>query len=256
MVLNCSVFSSQTGEVGTVFAETSGNFDDGESNVNALHWAYSNHTLTISKNSGNGAMPDFESVADNGNEAVRPAWEATYKNDIEIVVFENGITTIGAYLFFDEDWTNVDSLYPNLKVVILNGTITSIGAYAFAYCSNLERFNSNRKYECIIPDSVGNIVDSAFCHLMSIKYLKIGKNAKNVEGNIFYELYNCEEVYFNAINFTYSYCDFEDLANIPKKCKLTIGPDVTNLDARLFTCTESEGYYVTEILVDSNNTKY
>ena len=88
--------------------------DSGSCNEN-ITWEF-NTTTKILTISGTGAMPDYESVEDCGNEAVRPAWEETYRNDIETVVFENGITTIGECLFCNCDWGDIyGKLYPNIK---------------------------------------------------------------------------------------------------------------------------------------------
>ena len=156
--------------MGTVFGVTQ-NIDSGTCSQN-ISWSLDNidgvKTLTIS---GTGAMPDYDN-------STRPGWENDYADDIETVVFESGITTIGACLFYNADWNNRGELYPNLKVVIINGTITSINSDAFSYLYNLERFNSARQYEMIIPDSVEKIAKNAFMDCDKLKNIQFADDVE------------------------------------------------------------------------------
>lgn len=94
-----------------------------------LTWSYDEDacTLTIS---GSGAMWDYAASGEN-----LPPW-LDYCRDIEVLVLEEGVTTIGAYAFIG---------CRNLYSVSLPSTLTTIGAKAFRDSDELE-FD--------IPDSV------------------------------------------------------------------------------------------------------
>ena len=80
-------------------------------------WSLDNGVLTIS---GAGVMEDYY----NGDDA---PWYSN-RNQIQSVVIEQGVTSIGAYAF--EDCYNLTS-------VSIPESVTSIGAYAFRDCSDL-----------------------------------------------------------------------------------------------------------------------
>ena len=87
---------------------------------------------------------------------------------IKKVLIDNGVTSIGAYAFYDCDYL-ASVIIPNSVTSIGNGTfydctflvsvtipnsVTSIGAYAFSGCTSLTSVT--------IPDSVTSIGDRAF----------------------------------------------------------------------------------------------
>ncbi len=74
--------------------------------------------LTIS---GTGAMPNYTS--DN-----HPEWEK-HKDYILKVVIEDGVTSVGAYAFYD---------YKNLSEVVFPSSLQTIGEYAFYFCKPLQ----------------------------------------------------------------------------------------------------------------------
>ena len=84
-----------------------------------LTWSFDDGVLTIS---GSGAMYNYG--IENGDD--RP-W-AEHINNINSVVIENGITTIGSYAFS----------YHNITSVSIPDSVTAIGKAAFSNCSNLE----------------------------------------------------------------------------------------------------------------------
>ena len=90
-------------------------------------------TLTIS---GTGAISayNFSYSGNNGLPTSNPApWyqEAIAKNNVEKVVIEEGITSVGGHAFED---------MPYIKEVVLPQSITSIGQEAFR-CGNLQKIN-------------------------------------------------------------------------------------------------------------------
>lgn len=104
-------------------------------------FSYVTKTLTIS---GSGEMPDF-------TETDRPSWEYL-KGKIEKVVTEDGITTVGAYAFYDytalEQVSLPDSIIwikdsafdgSGLTSVVIPKNVSTIGWSAFMNCSQLEK---------------------------------------------------------------------------------------------------------------------
>ena len=102
-----------------------------------LTWTYveATHTLTIS---GTGAMKDYY-WSDNA-----APWRSISGN-IQSVIFENGVTTIGNYAF---------SGCTGLTSVTIPNSVTSIGQFAFSGCSGLTSVT--------IGNSVTSIGQSAF----------------------------------------------------------------------------------------------
>ena len=92
------------------------------------------HTLTIF---GTGAMSDYQW---NNNKPWRD-----YKDDIEKVVIESGVTVIGKYAFYD---------CKGLSSATIPNTVTTIYANAFGDCSALTSIT--------IPSSVTYIAPYAF----------------------------------------------------------------------------------------------
>ena len=81
-----------------------------------LMWSVTNGVLTIS---GEGAMPDYTSYSSS-----QPWWAS--KSSITQIVIEEGVTSIGAYAFYN---------YNKVTRVTVPTTITSMGGYAFSGCS-------------------------------------------------------------------------------------------------------------------------
>ncbi|MDR0694319.1 MAG: leucine-rich repeat protein [Prevotellaceae bacterium] len=88
-----------------------------------LTGAAPNYTLTIS---GNGAMGDYD-VGDIN----RPSWYL-YRDDIKTVVIQEGVTTVGTYVFY---------LCSGLVEVTIPSSVITIDNSAFFLCSSLTAIN-------------------------------------------------------------------------------------------------------------------
>lgn len=86
--------------------------------------------------SGEGDIQDAMSV---------PAGWYDFRDDIQTIIIEEGITSVGVMCFYQ---------LPNVSSVSLPSTLTSIGECAFTFCTNLKTVN--------IPDNVVSIDASAF----------------------------------------------------------------------------------------------
>ena len=100
-------------------------------------------SLNVTKASGDGRMADYD--VQDGNE---PGWYET-RNQVSVIVIEDGVTSIGADCFRD---------FEKATIVILSEGLTSIGKESFAGCASLGSIT--------IPSTVTNIGPDAFylCH--------------------------------------------------------------------------------------------
>ena len=131
-------------------------------------------TLTIS---GTGAMCDWGTP-----------WQE-FRSQINRVVIESGVTTVGSDAFSDCD---------NLTAVELPDTLTAIGDYAFA-SSGIDEiaipdgvvtigagaFWRTKLVDVVIPDSVTTIGESAFRYCWEMKTLHLGSGLTTVEDYAF-----------------------------------------------------------------------
>ena len=106
--------------------------------ANDVNWRYDSETKTLYI-SGNGAMDDYE-------ESYSTPWNSCILQ-MENLVIEDGITSVGSYAFSGAD---------NLTNVRIADSVTSIGEYSFASCPLL--------YELELSDSVRNIGDCSFAY--------------------------------------------------------------------------------------------
>jgi len=175
-------------------------FNGGEEGVT---WRYDEATKTLYI-TGSGPMDDYASPAD------RP-WNQ-YASEIQSVVIENGITSVG-----DRAFSNCSSLtsvtIPNsvtsinnsafsgcsgLTSVTIPNSVTSIGQNAF-FLSGLtsvnipdsvatigsRAFGSSRLTSVIIPDSVTSIGEIAFSECSNLTSVKISNNVTSIEAGAF-----------------------------------------------------------------------
>ena len=163
---------------GTVITASADSATSGQCGANA-EWNFDADTKTLTI-SGTGDMYNF-----GYSSSSRPPW-VSLQSDIENIVIEDGITSIGDNAFhgnmmdqnsfkhasIGKDVTKIgeNAFYHNinLETVNLPDGLVSIGTYAFYTCDNLTS-------DIIIPDSVTEIKDYAFQCCRKIKSLKIGK---------------------------------------------------------------------------------
>ena len=134
-----------------------------------LTWEFSGDgTLTIS---GEGAMTDFISEADDTAATTISAPWSIYSPQITKIVVEDGVTTIGARAF---------SMLHNAETVALPDSIESIGDFAFEFCESLT--------EIVIPANVGSIGYGAFsvcCELTDFTVATDNEYYTTVDGVLF-----------------------------------------------------------------------
>ncbi len=110
-------------------------------------WEFDKSTDTLFI-SGTGAM-------NNNYTYYNRPWES-YEDDIEKVIINKGVTTIGRYAFYDCNY---------ITSVTIHDSVRFINDYAFEYCESLTNI--------IIPNSVVTIGDLAFFDCMSLTSVTI-----------------------------------------------------------------------------------
>lgn len=168
-----------------------------------------NYLLNIT---GTGATTDYTAET-------RPGWVTDgYAPNITELVIDNGITTIGDYMFYD---------HPKLQVLTVGNGITSIGSYAFAKCSSFEGLHN-------WPFPVDTIKDHAFAETATTT-AEIPATVKTMGAGIYAD---------DAItNISYKATSANDLAdtiepfsgiNASNAFTITIADTVTRIPAFLF----------------------
>lgn len=112
-------------------------------------------TLTIS---GNGAMPDFSSAAEQ-------PWHDN-SSEIRSVIIENGVTTIGACAFWESGVLGVE----------IPSSVTMIGNSAFRKSSIIS---------VTIPSGAKTIGDSAFRECANLSSVKVSEGVEKIDQNAF-----------------------------------------------------------------------
>ena len=107
--------------------------------------------------SGTGKMYDYSYPDEGEKKATEPSpWCNSYRDDIQMLSIEEGVTSIGTYAFYE---------CRNLKDVYLPESLTSIGFSAFDYCYKLGGL--------VIPDAVAEIGANAFFYCSSLTRVTI-----------------------------------------------------------------------------------
>ena len=114
-------------------------------------------TLTIS---GTGAMDDYSGES--------PAPWYSYRKNIQSVVLEDGVTTIGKDAF-----THCESL----SSIAIPNSVTSIGDWAFYGCSSLSSIT--------IPEGVTTIGNRAFHYCTNLSSISIPNSVTSIGGAVF-----------------------------------------------------------------------
>lgn len=130
-----------------------------------LRWSFADGTLTIS---GTGEMEHAE-----GNSGY--AWgtdnQSLDRNSIKKIVVEEGVTTLGEYIFWD---------CQNLTEVSLPKSLTALKKECFKSCPKLK--------EITLPDNISMIDESAFEECSALETVTFPKSLKEVSTKAFY---NC-----------------------------------------------------------------
>ncbi|MBR0410354.1 MAG: leucine-rich repeat protein [Eubacterium sp.] len=131
-----------------------------------VKWTFDGHTLTMS---GQGPIPDYDIFRDT-------PWYS-FRNQIQEVVLEEGITVIGKGAFCstrsiirpetdERGWDSILSVH-------FPSTLETIKDSAFENCNQIR--------EIILPDTMtGEIGDTAFYHCYSMERLYIGKKVRGI----------------------------------------------------------------------------
>ena len=110
--------------------------------------------------SGTGAMYDWS------DDDISPWY---YRGEyIKSVTINEGVTTIGAYAFYNRD---------NITSVSIPDTVTSISDKSFSYCDGLTSI--------VIPDSVEKIGKSVFASCINLVTVKIGNGVTSIGSGAF-----------------------------------------------------------------------
>ena len=157
--------NERTKDVASVGAEVSDKYSvaspdeavqDQSGTTGECTWTYdaSTKTLTISGNGDMGSYDDWEAPA---------PWH-DFRDNINKVVIENGVTSIGEDAFY---------YCTSLTSVTIPDSVTSIGEDAFYYCTSLTSVT--------IPDSVTSIGESAFNGCTSLTSVTIPDSVTSIE---------------------------------------------------------------------------
>lgn len=129
----------------------SGFVEQGQCGEN-LYWTISNGTLSIT---GSGAMYDYTSSA-------FAPWYSQRAN-ITSITLPNGLTSIGAWAFYDCD---------SISSISIPSTVTTIGNEALYHCSNLTSVS--------IPDAVTTLGYEAFANCTLLTNVSLGSSIMTI----------------------------------------------------------------------------
>ncbi len=135
-----------------------------------LTWAFYSDTGTLVI-SGTGAMYDYDSV-----EEEHAPWN-DFKTEIQKVIIEDGVTTIGNCAFVS---------CSSIRNVKISYTVTSIGEYAFANCDSLTNI--------VIPYGVKTLGEYAFANCNNLKSVTIPSSVSVVSVGAFTSCENIETI--------------------------------------------------------------
>lgn len=160
----------------------------------STYWIYDPDTKTLTV-TGEGTMSFFydymkdDPLSAPYSTADDVPW-ADYREEIENVVIENGVTNIANKAFYG---------CKNLKSISISDTVTSIGESAFDGCVSLE--------EIKIPNSVEAIYDNAFYFCTSLKSVDIPSSVQKLGLTVFNNCKNLESINVGEDNPSYMSID-------------------------------------------------
>ena len=164
-------------------------------------------TLTIS---GEGAMKDY-----NSDDNPSPVYN---NSDVKKIVIEDGVTSIGAYAFYD---------CSSLTSITIPSIVTSIGNSAFDGCRSLKSIT--------IPDSVTSIGNSAFEACNSLSSITLSNNITSIGAAAFYDCSSLTSITLPDSVTSIGGSAFHSCSNLKS---ITIPDSVTSIESAVFyNCT-------------------
>ena len=151
-------------------------------------WEFDKSTDTLFI-SGTGAM-------NNNYTYYNRPWES-YEDDIEKVIINKGVTTIGRYAFYDCNY---------ITSVTIHDSVRFINDYAFEYCESLTNI--------IIPNSVVTIGDLAFFDCMSLTSVTIPDSVIEIGEEAFSYCTSLTSITLSNNITAINYCTFSDCTNL------------------------------------------
>lgn len=145
---------------------------------NNLKWVLENVNKTgVLKITGTGAMNDYDPLNyKNEEEPNASPWYA-YRELIEKVTMENGITYIGTYAFYG---------CGNAVSITVPKSVTEMGPCAFADCESLKTMT--------IPNGVTQLNMELFKNCQSLTSVSIPKNVEGIYNGVFYNCSSLESI--------------------------------------------------------------
>ena len=180
-------------------SENSGTCDDN------LSWIFNDETYTLTI-SGQGVMSCC-------NETYTP-W-SQLSNQVQIIVIQEGVSSVGQYAFKD---------FSILKTVSITPNITSIGTSAFYNCKNLTSIT--------IPSSVTSIGEWAFFGCESLSSITIPSGVTLINNYTFYGCLSLKTVNFTSNITSIGSSAFEGCTNL---ASITIPSSVTSIGRGAFS---------------------
>lgn len=163
-------------DVASMKAEAAIDFSCGEN----LTWYINTETKTMTV-SGMGDMSGYNSINS-------PAPWSDYKQYIETLVVENGVTSIGSSAFYGCD---------ALKNIVLSSSVKEIEDFAFASCKNLMTLS--------LPEGVESMGKNVFNGCNSLKKIELPSTLISLSDTSFSVTNSLEEILFpNGSNLRYT----------------------------------------------------
>lgn len=189
-----------------------------------ITWNYDEKTKTLIF-SGKGPISDFEM---DGHSA-EPEWY-DWSKETEHIVVEEGITSIGDWIFQDFWIVKSVSLPETLKEIGKNAffdnkelrlcnlpsNLENIGAYAFFACEKLEL--------SVFPKALKAIGEYSFCGCNKFKTVSFPKNVKKIPNGILSECKSLSDINFHdkvevIPQYAFSYCPNIKKIKIPENVR-------------------------------------